>query len=94
MTPRLRWRAQGEANLYALITEGDDWFAVVRMNGEMTVPKQEMALGMMAAAPNILNAIQVAVKCLSVPDATEQQRHDALQAISEALEYVTTGAKL
>lgn len=36
----LTWRAQGDANFYALLKDGD-WYAAIQMNGRMWVAEQE-----------------------------------------------------
>lgn len=39
----ITWKAQGDANEYVLMKDGD-WFAAVRMNGQMYVHHQELFL--------------------------------------------------
>lgn len=36
---RYHWRAQGEANFYVILLDGN-WFAVVQLNGQMLLQAQ------------------------------------------------------
>lgn len=47
----LRWRADGDANVYTLLRE-NNWVASLRMNGEMLVQQQEAILDQFISATN------------------------------------------
>lgn len=54
---------QGDANVYALLNDGN-WLAQVRMNGELMPSRQESILRLLASAPELLGALTIALQAL------------------------------
>lgn len=53
----ITWKAQGDANFYTLLDDGH-WLARVQLNGELTITQQEAIMNRLAAAPEVLNALE------------------------------------
>lgn len=53
----LTWKAQGEANDYAMLMDGD-WLAIIRQNGRLMPAKQEANMRLWAASPKLLGALR------------------------------------
>lgn len=51
-------KEQGEANEYCILTSENKWVAAIKLNGELMVTKQREIIKLMAAAPELLEALQ------------------------------------
>lgn len=56
----LTWRAQGDANDYCLLRDGN-WLAALKMNGELHVAEQERYVAQLAAAPELAAALRATI---------------------------------
>jgi len=52
MSGKIEWKAQGNANEYALMKDGN-WLAAVLMNGELSIDQQEGYVAAFSSAPEL-----------------------------------------
>lgn len=52
-------KPQGEANHHAILLENGKWLAALQFNGELTEAQQEANARLIAAAPELLAALQL-----------------------------------
>lgn len=50
--------AQGEANQHAVLSQIGDWMAFIQLNGELTHAEQAEIMNLIAAAPDLLEALK------------------------------------
>jgi hypothetical protein len=53
-----RYRAQGDANHYCILTEDGKWVISFLQNGEILTEEQEANMRLIAAAPDLLAALE------------------------------------
>lgn len=61
MTGPWHWHAQGDADEYCLLMDDRRWVIAFRLNGEMTIEQHMPILSMIAAAPEMLEALHLCV---------------------------------
>lgn len=89
MNANWTWKAQGEANEYAVL-DGGKWVAAIRLNGEMTVARQEQVMSGIVSVHDLVAVAQYVV------DRAEWQRwdeRDALLVMARAAIAKATGAE-
>lgn len=60
MNANWTWKAQGEANEYAVL-DGGKWVAAIRLNGEMTVARQEQVMSGIVSVHDLVAVAQYVV---------------------------------
>lgn len=71
----------GEPQFYTLMDAHNHWFAVVQLNGEFMPERQTEIMAMLAAAPEMLRALEHMVDCI---DITAKDIDVMLNAINKA----------
>ena len=83
------FKEQGDANEYCILTEDNKWVAAFQLNGEQTVEQQRSNAKLMAAAPDLLEALKELKKwvCrLEDWEGIDPPVEQALNAIKKATE--------
>ena len=82
----------GEANFFGIegkVNEKPNWLFRVQCNGEMQVPEQQENLKLIAAAPEMLEALKdLSLQINEFFTHGEDYRHDALESMKEADEII------
>jgi len=81
-------RPQGDANDWCLLTADDKWMAAFRQNGELMVARQEANARLIAAAPEMLEALRGLLDPATNEDGAwyRQAREAARAALAKATE--------
>lgn len=79
-------RTQGEANHHFILAEDGKWLAALQFNGELMGSKQEANARLIAAAPELLAALQgiLDVASVRIDDPRIKQWDAARMAIAKA----------
>jgi hypothetical protein len=75
---------QGDADEYCILTPDKKWVAGFRLNGIQTLEKQRANIKLMAAAPELLEALMsIENDNNTIPDKIWKMRNDAIKKATE-----------